>query len=408
MARNLIGSRIRALRHARKLSQDGAAQLLGFKDRQTVSMIETGARRVTADELLLAAEKLGAPLEYFTDPFRLEGEGQFSWRQTGVPQERLDAYERKAGQWLGAYRTLAPQVGRQTRLLRPCLSLTRRSRYEDAMQAGERFADEFGLGPAPARRLAGVMEEELGILVLMVDADEGISGAACRLPELDAALIARREVAGRRHFGMAHELFHLLTWQAMPPKRVEGAELTDTDRVEQLANNFAAALLMPSAALERFGPWEGLSAQGLVRQLNRAASELGVTAPALSWRLAGLGQLAVETAQRDAQGLVAQQRRNGAGRGAAGPVLEALCRSLGGGLGAGRRVGAARGGIGRLADRRAAQPAGGARRCVRSRAVNGRRRPQRGRAGGHACRRKTFSSAVRYRYIVVFSTFLLD
>ena len=64
-----IGSRIKALREQHNLSQDSLARLFGFKDRQTISSIETGLRRVTAEELLLAVEKLDAPLEYFTDPF---------------------------------------------------------------------------------------------------------------------------------------------------------------------------------------------------------------------------------------------------------------------------------------------------------------------------------------------------
>ncbi len=89
MAEQLIGARIKALREKRGLSQDSLAQLFGFKDRQTVSAIETGLRRVTAEELVLAVEKLGAPLEYFTDPFLLVGEGRFSWRQTGVDAGRL-------------------------------------------------------------------------------------------------------------------------------------------------------------------------------------------------------------------------------------------------------------------------------------------------------------------------------
>ena len=46
------------------------------------------------------------------------------------------------------------------------------------------------MGEVPGERLVEVMEGALGILVLMVDAGEGISGAACRLPELDAVLIA--------------------------------------------------------------------------------------------------------------------------------------------------------------------------------------------------------------------------
>ncbi len=291
MARDLIGSRIKALRQARGLSQDDVARLLGFNDRQTVSTIEAGTRRVTAQELLLAAEELGAPLEYFTDPFRLEGEGRFSWRQTGVSPDRLAEYESRASSWICAYRTLAPQVGRRARLVRPSLGLTRRSRYEDAIEAGERFAAELELGEVPAQRLAEVMEEALGILVLMVDADEGISGAACRLPELDAVLIARREIVGRRHFDLAHELFHVLTWEAMPPKHVEEAVETGGDRVEQLANNFAAALLMPSEVMARFGSWGSLGADALVDRLNRVASALGVTSSALRWRLVALGDL---------------------------------------------------------------------------------------------------------------------
>lgn len=264
--------------------------MLGFKDRQTVSTIETGIRRVTAQELLLAAERMGAPLDYVTDPFRLEGEARFSWRQSGVPAERLDEYERRASRWIGAYRTLAGEVGRQTRLMRPSLGLTRRSWYEEAIEAGERFAVEFGLGDVPADRLIEAMAEELGILVLMVEAEKGISGAACRLPELDAVLIARREIAGRRHFDLAHELFHVLTWEAMPPKHVEEAKETGGDRVEQLANNFAAAVSMPARVAES-ARWAQLDSDSLVDHLNRVATELKVTSSALRWHLVALGAL---------------------------------------------------------------------------------------------------------------------
>src|SRR5438477_10530450 len=84
MATDLIGLRMKALREERKLSQDDVARLFGFKDRQTVSAIETGERRLSAEELITAVEKLGAPLDYFTNPFLLLGEGRFSWRQSNV------------------------------------------------------------------------------------------------------------------------------------------------------------------------------------------------------------------------------------------------------------------------------------------------------------------------------------
>ena len=291
MTTNFIGARIKALREERKLSQDDLARLFGFKDRQTVSAIETGERRVTAEELVIAVEKLGASLDYFTDPFLLVGEGRFSWRQTDVGPQRLNAYERNAGRWIAAFRAIAPQVGRSAPLLRRSLGITRHQRFEDAMEAGERFVAEFELGDVPATRLVEVMERELGILVLMVDAFQGISGAACRLPELDVVLINRHEVVGRRHFDLAHELFHILTWDAMPPEHSEEARETGGNRVEQLANNFASAVLMPTPVLDRFGDWSEIAGGELAGRLNAVANELQVTASALKWRLVALDRL---------------------------------------------------------------------------------------------------------------------
>jgi transcriptional regulator with XRE-family HTH domain/Zn-dependent peptidase ImmA (M78 family) len=292
MSTNLIGSRIKALRARQKLSQDDLARLFGFKDRQTVSAIESGERRVSADELLLLVEKLDVPLDYFMDPFRLDGEGRFSWRQTGLPEERLSAYERTAGRWIAAFRRIAPEVGHDIPLLRHSLGLTRQNSFEDAAEAGERFAAEFALGEVPANVLPKVVEERLGLLVLMVNAIEGISGAACRLPELDAVLINRREVPGRRHFDLAHELFHILTWDAMTPEHVEPPTETGGNRVEQLANNFASALLMPAALLDRRDDWSSLNRDELIKKLNTVGDELRVTASALKWRLVGLRRIA--------------------------------------------------------------------------------------------------------------------
>ncbi|TGR92525.1 ImmA/IrrE family metallo-endopeptidase, partial [Mesorhizobium sp. M2E.F.Ca.ET.209.01.1.1] len=97
--------------------------------------------------------------------------------------------------------------------------------------------------------------------------------------------------AGRRHFDLAHELFHILTWEKMPPEHIEEARPIRRNRVEQLADNFASALLMPSAVLDRFGDWTHLTEKALVDRLNRVAGELLVTSQALRWRLFGMGRL---------------------------------------------------------------------------------------------------------------------
>ena len=292
-----IGLRIKALREKRRLSQEELSRLLGFNDRQTLSAIETGERRISAEELLLAAQHLQEPLEYFTDPYILAGEGQFSWRQTNVPNASLLGYEKIAGRWIAAFRVIAGRIGQRLPLLRRALGIARHHRFEDAIAAGERFAAELDLGDTPAKVLGATMEQQLGILVLMADTFPGISGAACRLPDLDVVLINRKEVPGRRHFDLAHELFHILTWDAMPPDHVEEAVETSKNRVEQLANSFASAVLMPAPALDRFGTWGALGQQELVTKLNATAEELAVTASALKWRLVSIGQLAQNTAR---------------------------------------------------------------------------------------------------------------
>ena len=311
MSAGLIGARIKAKREELDFSQEAVSRLLGFKDRQTLSAIENGERRVSADELLRFAEVLAASLEYFTDPFLLAGQGRFSWRQRGVPAHKLDACEQESGRLIALFRVLGVQMDRRPPLLRRTLGLTKASSYEDAVAAGERFAAEFGLGEAPALRLAQVMEQELGILVLMVDAVPGVSGAACRLPELDAVLINRTEVPGRRHYDLAHELFHILTWDGMPPERVEDTATEPRGRVEQLADNFASALLVPGAALSRFGSWEGLEDKALATRLNEVAEQLGVTSSALRWRLVGAGLLARPVARAVDEPLLRNNGRRG-------------------------------------------------------------------------------------------------
>lgn len=91
------------------------------------------------------------------------------------------------------------------------------------------------------------------------------------------------------------------------------------NRVEQLADSFAAALLMPAAALERFGDWSGLDGDKLVRRLTSAAEELGVTASALRWRLVALDRLDKAAAKAIPEDRL---RHNGRGRTAKGPAKE--------------------------------------------------------------------------------------
>lgn len=284
----LVGLRLAALREQNGLSQGAMAEVLGVKSHQIVSTIEGGTRPMKAVEMAALIERFGISQDYLTDPFRLIGEGQFSWRQSACSRAALIAYQERAGKWLATYRTLSDPEDRPGPRERLSLRLWEKSSFELAMAEGERLTRDYKMGEVPAARLADVMEQDFGILVLMVDADPGISGAACRLPELDAVLVNRNENPGRRNFDLAHEFFHILTWDTMPPGEVEDANDNGGSRAEQLANAFASALLMPRRLLERFGDWRKLGNAERAARMRTVADHFRVSVSALHWRLVAL------------------------------------------------------------------------------------------------------------------------
>lgn len=288
MATAPIGTRLRALREGRGMSQEELSRALGFENRQTVAQIEAGHRKLSAEELVKAVAAFDVSADYFTNPFLIAGEARFSWRRTDVPLSDLDAFESKAGEWIGAYRVLKVATGGMLSPIAHRLTLTRANSYEEAMQAGEAVAAFLKLGAIPSADLARAMQDQMEILVLMVDAPAGISGAACLLRDLGAVLVNRREPPGRRNYDLAHELFHVLTWDAMPPERLDDGEGSGKiqRRVETMAEKFASAVLMPARLFQNVdGPVTDAG------WLNATATALGVSAKALKWRMVDLGRI---------------------------------------------------------------------------------------------------------------------
>lgn len=286
----IISRRLKAAREKLGLTQAQLAEKLGFNDRQTLAAIEAGQRKISAEELLRAMQALGVDLDYFTDSFRLAGEGHFSWRAAkDAAPKMLNEFEDRAGRWVATYRQLGELQGVMASPLQVRLSLTEKSSFEEARTVAEALGEEWKLGDVPALRLEQAIRQQLGALVLYVDAPAGISGAACRLPGLNAILINRQESEGRRNYDLAHECFHLLTWEQMPPQHTE-TEVPPrgkAKRVEQLANNFASALLLPEQTL--VSRWKSRVEHDIHKWLNDTASALLVSAQALKWRIVQLG-----------------------------------------------------------------------------------------------------------------------
>lgn len=289
-----MGARIRMAREAAQLTQKQLSDSLGFADRQTLSSIETGDRRVQATELVTLSQVLGHGVEWFIDPFVVAGEATFSWRVSqAVSKDRLDEFESYVGRLVGLFRHLKIAIKGPSRALSQILRLPLNATFEDAWSCGEAVAQELELGPVPSHCLIDRIESQLDISVLFVDAEGGpngtrISGAMCRMPDLGVIVINRREPLVRRNFDVAHELFHALTWDALTPERREDPDARPINRgkrIEQLADNFAAAVLMPKSSLTKLiDPASFVDPQ----RLACVASELQVSNSALAFRLFNL------------------------------------------------------------------------------------------------------------------------
>lgn len=300
-----IRRRIASLRERAKMNQADLALKLGVKDRQTISAIETGERKVSADELVRLADIFSVELSVFSDPFVVLDEVSFSWRRNAVPDQTIAQFEDNARNWLALYRHLSRLAGEPVNSLVPKLDLTEKSSFEDAASEGESIASQFKLGPVPAVELEPALAEQLNVLVLNVDAPKGISGAACRLGGLNFVLVNRAEPSFRRAFNMAHELFHLATWEQMPPAHIESVRLGSdrNPRPEQLANAFASGLLMPRQPLQALidrHPSPGRAER--IAWVKSLADVMGVSAQAMKWRLKDLGYLPKTQAERMSDG----------------------------------------------------------------------------------------------------------
>lgn len=119
--------------------------------------------------------------------------------------------------------------------------------FEDAERLAHDFRQSNALGDRPGNLLLRVLEEVCHVKVFHLPF-EPTGAAACSQSERfgAAVLLNARNVRWRRNFDLAHELFHLLTWDVF---RVGEHSHAPSPEEERLANVFSGRLLMPPEAL---------------------------------------------------------------------------------------------------------------------------------------------------------------
>lgn len=275
-----------------------AAGKLGFNNYQTLSSLEKGTRNITANELIEMARLYGRSLDYFFES-DVTPEQVPLWRKI----EKTDDVKREQREFLTfleRYSNLENLLG----LKRRWTDIRSPYDHDDFAHDGFEVAARLGadvhkkldLGSRPACNLLNVLEN-LRIKILHLPLSGGVSGASIVDDALGVGILVNiSDAPWRRNYDLAHELFHIVTWNVFSAKEI--GDGTKKTRPEQYADIFASSLLLPEAHLI-----EGLREIAPDNKIKRVdiidlAKDFEVSTEAILWRLVNLKKLKKAQVQR--------------------------------------------------------------------------------------------------------------
>ncbi len=286
-----LHQRIVEARESAGFSITEAAQKLGFKNYQTLSSIEKGARNITASELIEIARLYGRSLDYFFEP-TVTHEPTPLWRK--IETRNVTKEQRLFLSFLERYSTLEKLLG----LKQSWTEIRSPFGRDDFAGDGFAMADKLGahihkildLGSRPASNLLNVLENNLRFKILHLPLKDGLSGASIVDNTLGVGiLINLNDAPWRRNFDLAHELFHIITWDVFSLKEI--GDGTKKTRPEQYADIFASSLLLPEIHLMETLKEIVLNSEIKKVDLIEIARNFGVSTEAILWRLVNLKKL---------------------------------------------------------------------------------------------------------------------
>jgi len=282
----LLGKHIRTARERLGLTLEELAKKASLPALQTVSEIELGKREVKAWELVNIARALRISISCLLDVEELSTPPIVLWRKE--PKKDRASLEAAFLQRCNQYHLLEKLSGaKQSRKL-PTTDINPETiDYRDAVRLSNQICNQLNLGARPAKVLAKVLEDEYSVKIWYMDLGEQGSAATVVGDFGEAILINLREAPWRRNFSLAHEVFHLITWNSLPLQRLQHDSKL-REKVEKIAEMFASNVLLP------YEPVSEAIQSGLERNkityldIVSIARELDVSTEALIYRLCSL------------------------------------------------------------------------------------------------------------------------
>ena len=294
----VLGARLKAARGLKRLTQEAAAEALGFA-RTTLVAIESGKRSVSPQELRLLATLYGVPESELLDQRRPEVQMEVDFRSTmrsDVAQDEVLVASLLNRLAVSTMQLESLVEQKPPKLDLPEVRLSKSSALEQqAEDAALALRTRLGIGLGPIQDLTALMEFELGLRVFERPLPSRISGAVAYDDAVGGfVLLNSLHPLYRRRVTAGHEIGHVLMRKAGISIVFEGEE--GNEREERFFDLFGIALLTPAPTVrKKADELRTMFGFFAVRQLLMMAVFFNVSIEALTRRMVSLGVLAQGT-----------------------------------------------------------------------------------------------------------------
>jgi len=288
---NDLHERIAQARESAGFSLTEAARKSGFKHYQILSAIEKGTRNISANEIIRLSRLYSRGLDYFFGQ-EVPGEPMLLWRK--AENCNIEKVQRHFLSFLEKYSHLEKLLGLKRRWIEIRSSYTRDDFKNGGFELVSKLAGDIhkklDLGLRPECNLLNVLENNLRFKILHLSLQPGVSAASVVDNTLGVGILVNiHELPWRRNYDLAHELFHVITWNVFTPHEIgDGIKKT---KPEQYADVFASSLLLPSGHL--IDALKEISTGNEIKKVDiiELAKDFGVSTEAILWRLVNLKKL---------------------------------------------------------------------------------------------------------------------
>lgn len=275
-----VSDRLRYARECLKLTLSEVKSQTGIGE-SSISDFENRKREPSLNQLNALASTYKRSLSFFLDQAADSSE-VILWRKR--PDEGAEKIEASFRQLCDRYQNLEIWTGDVRNACLPESKVTAdKFGYREAASLARNVRHILQLGDHPGPSLLPVLEENCGVKVFHLDFEPSGTAASAKSDKFGAAILLNsKNKRWRRNFDLAHELFHLLTWEVLTPT---AAVAEDDEKIEKLATCFARNLLMPVDAVRNAVENRQQGGKLKYESLFDIAREFDVSAEALVWHM---------------------------------------------------------------------------------------------------------------------------